>query len=79
MVCQWQPRVNSKELVKFSAAQNDNHGRPMVTVMQLVSLNSRRGLFAKHDDADTDQETSAIMDAAFGQVPRMCPPAGRLG
>jgi integrase len=27
---------------------------------------------------DTDQETSAIMDAALGQVPRMCPPAGRL-
>ena len=28
---------------------------------------------------DTDQETSAIMDAALGQVPRMCPPAKRLG
>jgi integrase len=28
---------------------------------------------------DTDQETSTIMDAALGQVPRMCPPAGRLG
>jgi hypothetical protein len=27
---------------------------------------------------DTDQETSAIMDAALGQVPRMCLPAGRL-
>jgi integrase len=27
---------------------------------------------------DTAQETSAIMDAALGQVPRMCPPAGRL-
>jgi integrase len=27
---------------------------------------------------DTDQETSAIMDAALGQVPRMCPPAGQL-
>ena len=24
---------------------------------------------------DTDQEISTIMDAAFGQVPRMCPPA----
>jgi hypothetical protein len=45
MVCQWQPRVNSKELVKFSAAQNDNHGRPVVTVMQLVSLDSRRALY----------------------------------
>jgi len=27
---------------------------------------------------DTGQETSAIMDAALGQVPRMRPPAGRL-
>jgi hypothetical protein len=27
---------------------------------------------------DTDQETGAIMDAALGQVPRMCPPSGRL-
>ena len=26
---------------------------------------------------DTDQETSTIMDAALGQVPRMCPPAAR--
>jgi integrase len=26
---------------------------------------------------DTDQETSAIMDAALGQVPRMCLPAVR--
>jgi hypothetical protein len=43
MVCQWQRRVNSKELAKFSAAQNDNHGRPMATVMQLASLDSQRG------------------------------------
>jgi integrase len=28
---------------------------------------------------DTDQETSTIMDAALGQVPRLCPRAGRLG
>jgi integrase len=28
---------------------------------------------------DTDQETSAIMDAALGQVPRMCPPVKRRG
>ena len=27
---------------------------------------------------DTDRDTSAIMDAALGHVPRMCPPAGRL-
>jgi RimJ/RimL family protein N-acetyltransferase len=27
---------------------------------------------------DADQETSVIMDAALGQVPRMCPPAERL-
>lgn len=28
---------------------------------------------------DPDQETSTIMDAALGQVPRMCPPARPLG
>jgi integrase len=28
---------------------------------------------------DTDQETSTIVDAALGQVPRMCPPAVRRG
>jgi hypothetical protein len=28
---------------------------------------------------DTDQETSTIMDAALGQVPRMCPSAARHG
>jgi hypothetical protein len=44
MVCRWQPRVNRKELVKFSASQNDNHGWPMVTVMQLVSLYSAADL-----------------------------------
>jgi hypothetical protein len=44
MVFRWRPRVNSKELLKFSASQNDNHGWPMVTVMQLVSLDSAADL-----------------------------------
>jgi hypothetical protein len=44
MVCRWQLKVNSKELLKFSAPQNDNHGWPIVTVMQLVSLDSAADL-----------------------------------
>jgi integrase len=43
------------------------HATPTITVNTYVG-----------EWPDTDQETSAIMDAALGQVPRMCPPAGRL-
>ena len=43
MVCPGSLTVNSKELINLSEVHGNDHGNPIATAMQLVSLHRGRG------------------------------------
>jgi hypothetical protein len=64
----WPARRHQNRASRKRVQHTLEHPTPIITLNTYVG-----------EWPDTDQETSTIMDAALGQVPRMCPSVARHG